>query len=57
MKEMFVMGNIYHCPVYHCMAVSIISTFTGDIIQNFYEDRDSDYLHTCRLELDVLNRK
>jgi len=57
MKEMFVMGEVYHCPVYHCMAVSIISTFTGDVMQNFYEDRDSDYLHTCRLELDVLNRK
>ena len=57
MKDMFIMSEIYHSPVYHCMAVSIISLWTGDEIQQFYEDRDSDYLHSCKLELDVLNRK
>ena len=53
-NDMFIMSDMFHTNQGWC--IQIYSLFNGDVVDEFYEDRDSDFLHTCKLRLDSLNR-
>lgn len=54
-QDMFIRSDIFHTN--QGMCVQILSLFNGDVMDEFYEYKDSDFLHTAKLRLDSLNRR
>jgi len=54
-NDMFIQSDMFHTNEGWC--VQIYSLFNGDVVDEFYENRDSDFLHNCKLRLDNLNRR
>lgn len=53
--NMYIHTDAFHTEKGWC--VFVMSIANGDVIEEHYEDRDLDYLHTAKLRVDALNKR